>query len=423
MAAKAQWTVLTYIAAHNNLHALGEQSFLQILNVGSSQAVAHGLLLDGQHGAARYLVGDAGKVLQQEQLGDFDSGDPGWLAATAKWLFQQRPAERYGLVLWSHGTGWQPAEIEAVARSVRGDAGVGAAEAGERSAAPGSQVLFRSSLAGILAADSSSERAILFDDGTGHSLDTLALNGVVRELAEAIGQPLDFLGLDACLMASAEVAYEIRRSVRCLAASEELVPGHSWPYAVIYGGLRDRPEQTAADLSSHVVRAYTDFYTERPPAAGDVTKVALDLTGAEALATAVRELALALRADLAAGAGDLWRAQRETERQETLGGRRRDSKFSYHLWDLGSLAARLAASGSNDAVRDAAEAVGRSLEPGGPLVLAEGHLGAWFDGIAGLTVYTMPPGKQRVTPSYSELAFSRDTGWGEWLTEYHAAFG
>ena len=71
--------------------------------------------------------------------------------------------------------GWQPEEIEAVARQVRGDDQVDKKESKERSAAPGSMALFRTTLAEIVKADDPTERAILFDDGTGHSLDTLRL--------------------------------------------------------------------------------------------------------------------------------------------------------------------------------------------------------------------------------------------------------
>jgi hypothetical protein len=54
-------------------------------------------------------------------------------------------------------------------------------------------------------------------------------------------------------------------------------------------------------------------------------------------------------------------------------------------------------------------------------VLAEGHVGDWFDGIGGLSVYLMPPGGQRIATSYSQLAFARHTGWDEMLAAYHAA--
>ena len=73
---------------------------------------------------------------------------------------------------------------------------------------------------------------------------------------------------------------------------------------------------------------------------------------------------------------------------------------------------------ASEAVRAAARAVKAVLEPGGA-VLAEGHLGEWFDGTNGLSVYLVPPGIQRVAPSYRELSFAREMHWLEMLTKYH----
>jgi hypothetical protein len=125
-------------------------------------------------------------------------------------------------VLWSHGTGWEPSEIEKIAKEARPFASADRAESKERAATPGSQVLFRSTLRSLLKPDERPLRAILFDDGTGHSLDTLELARVTNTITESIQQPLDFLGMDACLMANLEVAYEVRKTVRYLVASEEL---------------------------------------------------------------------------------------------------------------------------------------------------------------------------------------------------------
>src|SRR5436190_3358116 len=121
--AKARWTILTYIAAHNNLAMLGKLSLNQILGVGSSKDVVHGMLYDGPGEGGRFVAGDPGLVSDQEGFEEFDGGDPDQLIATARWLFDKYPAERYGLVLWSHGTGWRPEEIAQVAAEAREAAG------------------------------------------------------------------------------------------------------------------------------------------------------------------------------------------------------------------------------------------------------------------------------------------------------------
>jgi hypothetical protein len=420
MATNAKWTVLTYIAAHNNLDLFGKRSRQEILGVGSSSDVVHGILYDSPVGAARYVIGEPGLVEHQEQLGSFDSGDPDQLIATAQWLFQEHPAERYGLVLWSHGSGWQPGEIEAISNEVRPEPQINAAEKHERASAPASRCLFRSTLSTILKPDKPAERAILFDDGTGHSLDTLELARVASAIATIIGQRLDLLGMDACLMANVEVAYEIRKDVCCLVASEELVPGHSWPYGEIFGELRANPDLGAAELAKLAVERYVSFYKTNPPSAGDVTKVAFSLDRIEDLVCAADRLAGALRLNMDRGADALWQVQRTAEQHETNDGKRKPSKFDFHLWDLNSLAIGLAhCDASSTGIRGEAANTSKILSPGVGSILAEGHRGAWFEGIGGASVYLVPPGRQRISPSYTKLAFAKDTQWDEMLFEYH----
>jgi hypothetical protein len=418
---KAKWTILTYIAAHNNLDHFGRQSLMKILGVGSTADVVQGALYDGKTGAGRYVMGDPGGVEWQKQLGSFDSGDPDELIATAKWLFERYPAERYGLVLWSHGTGWEPGEIEEVAKEARHRAQADATEARERSSAPGSRCLFRSTLRAILQPDKPAERAILFDDGTGHSLDTLELARVAGTIAHFIRQPLELLGMDACLMASIEVAYELRKTVRYLVASEELVPGRSWPYAEIFSALRAKPDQKGADLARLIVELYVNFYKADTPAGGDVTKVAVELDGVAEVAHRLKGLADVLLGEMDSQADVLWRAQSATMQRETRKGTRKDSKFDYHLWDLGTLSRALSTATRDPGVKAAAQSLLESLAVGKGAVVAEGHVGAWFDGIAGASLYMVRP-PTRISPYYGKLALAQDTRWGELLAAYHKVY-
>ena len=105
-----------------------------------------------------------------------------------------------------------------------------------------------------------------------------------------------------------------------------------------------------------------------------MTKVALDLAGVDTLAAAVGRLAAALAADIAGQAPAVWQAQTTARRQETREGGRGLSKFDYHLWDIGSVARRLAGPGT--APRAAARQGGVGApRPGGPAPwgLVRGH--------------------------------------------------
>jgi hypothetical protein len=211
--------------------------------------------------------------------------------------------------------------------------------------------------------------------------------------------------------------------VRYLVASEELVPGHSWPYQEIFGALRANPNLAGADFARLIVDRYVSYYKENPPVVGDVTKVALDLGRIEELAGATDQLADALGEDMGQHGDLLWTVQQSTKEHETRNGKRKQSKFDYYLWDIGSLASRLSgAKTGSAALRKAADSTRKALIPGASCVLTEGHLGDWFDGIGGVSIYFTRPRDRRISPWYSKLAFAHDTKWDEMLYAYHEHF-
>jgi hypothetical protein len=419
---KAKWTIFTYIAGHNNLEQMGKRSLAQIVGVGSTRDVMHGVLFDGAQGATQWIVGDPGRVLEKCDLPNFDSGDPARLIDSAKRVFERCPAERYGLVLWSHGTGWMPSELQEVAQQVRKDDDVKADEAKRGSSKSSAPALFRTTLATILS-QKADQRAICFDDGSQHSIDTVELGDVARRLAALVGGPLDLVGMDACLMASVEVAYQLRNHARILVASEERVPGTSWPYDIIFDDLKRTPDMSGRDLALRILDGYMAYYEAAMPSPlnSDVTKVALDLSKIDALAQATDRLGVALQADMITQAPALWSAQVATKKRETQTryGVREPSKFGFHLWDVRTLATALSAQTSSLAVKTACDEVVDSLQPGGAVV-REAHLGEWFDGLGGVSVYLAMPNQTRITPYYPQVDFAQRTSWDKMLDAYHA---
>jgi len=415
---KTKWTILTYIAAHNNLEDAGIRSWRQICNVGSTKQVMHGVLFDGPRGASRYIFGDPGKELIKEDFHNFDSGDPDRLIETATWLFQKYPAKNYCLILWSHGTGWQPNEIQKIARQARSDTEVSVMEADQRSASTGSPALFRTTLSQILK-QPSSQRAVLFDDGSQHSLDTLELFKVIEKVNEKTGVPLELIGMDACLMASLEVAYQIRNSVHFMIASEELVPAASWPYDVIYGNLKANPNLAGGDLAALITKKYAEYYgmKELSTLGGDITKVALNLSKVVEISNALEQLCKNLIAEMETVAPLLWNTQITCRDRELH--QRVHSKFDIHLWDIQSLAHELAAQSIGNRLLTACQGVSNSFHKGGA-VLNNIHQGSWFEGIGGVSIYLpMPNESPGVTKYYPELNFAKDTSWYEMLLKYH----
>jgi len=208
------WTFMVYMAGDNNLSTAAEEDLAELRAVGSTADVRVLVEVDraGEGGTKRYRIERYGRGEEVAELGETDSGDSATLLDFVCWAVREEPSDRHALVLWNHGGGWAPTEIERVAAGAPGFTG---GEAAERAGSRIARLLFRGSLAKILHAGGPRERAICSDDGSGHSLDTLELGRLLGRLRAELGRPLDLLGMDACLMSNLEVAYELRDDVLC----------------------------------------------------------------------------------------------------------------------------------------------------------------------------------------------------------------
>jgi uncharacterized protein (TIGR03437 family) len=231
---KKKWTVLLYFDADNSLEryiygnvqelAFGGSALTDTEKPGSTGGsdanVNFVLMYDGKHfstGTQRGLIrgdGDPTKLTleralgQSAQIGERDMGDPAELAAFIAWAKANYPAEHYALILSAHGDGW-------------------------KSWGP----------------DESSVK-----NGEGDFL-------YMGELSTALqGQHLDLIGFDSCLMASIEVADQVRTSADYLLASEELVPGYGFPYNTFSAALKQNPTWTGLDLGKSIVTLFAARY-------------------------------------------------------------------------------------------------------------------------------------------------------------------
>ena len=410
MTQKSAWTIMVYMAGDNKLSAAGDADLEEMRLVGSSERVNVVVEFDnaGDAGTRRIHIGKDGVGEHIETLGETDSGSPDVLSGFIEWAAQNYPAERYALVLWNHGNGWAPTEVDRIARSVNSP-GFNEREISERSASPLGRVLFRPSLESIFSLATPSERAICSDDGSGHSLDTIELGRVIAKGVETIGQKFDLLGMDACLMSNIEVAYQVRNHVRYIVASEENEPADGWPYDRILGRITDNPEMEAAELARSIVSDYVDWYRDRDTT-DDITQAALDLSKLDSLTAPLDDFAGSLAADMSNSYPDIWRAQRKSAR------------FWHNtLWDLGHFCEVLHGTTNTDEVGEAAQAVIDALAPGqGRFVLAESHLGTKVERCMGVTIYLVPP-ITSISRYYGELDFSHNHPWMSMLEAYHDA--
>ena len=85
----------------------------------------------------------------------------------------------------------------------------------------------------------------------------LSLSDVKTALAST-GSRFAILGMDACLMATLEVADAVKANGGLLVASEEIEPGHGWDYKSLIDLLGTTPTATALQIGKNIVDGFID---------------------------------------------------------------------------------------------------------------------------------------------------------------------
>lgn len=404
---KAKWTFMAYLAGDNNLSDAGEKDLGEMSTIGSTadvNIVAEFDRVGDEHRTKRYHV-QKSDIDEVDDLGETDSGDPAVLLDFVSWTAENYPADRYALTLWNHGGGWEPLEMDKIARAV-GSRDYNVREASERSASALGKVFFRPTVEAIFRLATPGERAICSDDGSGHSLDTIELGNVLAQAVETLGQPLDLLGMDACLMSNLEVAYQARLYVKYIVASEENEPNDGWPYDAVLRKLVENPHLRTPDLAAHIVSAYIKSYVDRGYT-GPVTQSALDLSRVDALTEPLDNLAEAMIASLPDAKTQIWTAQRKAAHF-----------WHYTLWDIAHFCEELHKLTTDSAVREAAQEVRTALEAGAEnFVIAESHNGPEVERCRGATIY-LPAWD--ISRYYGDLEYAQAHRWLAMLEAYHA---
>ena len=184
---KQQKSLLVYMVANNNLSSYStnnissmmagylptEDNLLVYVHSTSGNPLLLRLYKDESGAAAKDTV---------YRFPQRNSADPKSLTSALKVCKTMYPADEYGLILWSHGSGWLPTEYYGKTRSFGQD---GAKE-----------------------------------------MDII-------ELAKALPYKLNYLVFDACLMGGIEVVYELKDSVDYVISSPTEILSNGFPYEKI----------------------------------------------------------------------------------------------------------------------------------------------------------------------------------------------
>lgn len=267
-------TVLFYLAGDNNLSGDGYNN-LRSLREGMKGVAGRVVIYFDPAGSAPCLMtikGSDSPVLDTVAFyEEEDSADPAVLQRVIGEMKLRYPSDSYGLILWSHGTGWFP----------------------EGYSFPGSTSYRRADAPYILTKWFGQDAMLA--EGRGDSYMEIA------DLAAALTGHFDFIMFDACFMASVEVLYELRDKADYFVASPAEIISDGFPYETaapyFWGGEEDLKQ---------VCREYYNYYANHP-------KSELHRSGMLSLVKASELGALAQAAHQAVGSvgesgvGSVWR--------------------------------------------------------------------------------------------------------------------
>ncbi|MCL2198811.1 MAG: clostripain-related cysteine peptidase [Defluviitaleaceae bacterium] len=181
-----------------------------------------------------------GNINELKSMGKVNMGSPDTLRDFITYSMCNFPAEKYGLIMWDHGGG---------------------------------------SIAGF----GHDEQ---FNDAS------LTLPDMKKAFTEAglADNKLEFLGFDACLMATVEMAVLASDFARVLIAAEDLEPGEGWDYRFL-AAFNDNPRICGFELGEIIVDSFFDFFEALGIADEEIlTLSVIDLSNVAPVMAAMGEL-------------------------------------------------------------------------------------------------------------------------------------
>lgn len=200
---KSRCTVIVYMAAENRLANYAGDDLREMLEGKNDIPLDCNLVVyeDNTTLPCVYTFDRMSGKSVWKTYPEQDSCDSLTFRNTLADIVKEFPAEHYGLVLWSHGSGWIPCS-KTLAKTPRKTIGVD-----NNTNSSGSDV--------------------------GNELEIPAM----RRMLEQLGVHWDYIFFDACFMQCVEVDYELRNVCDNILASPAEIPGDGAPYHLIMSSL------------------------------------------------------------------------------------------------------------------------------------------------------------------------------------------
>jgi hypothetical protein len=405
-AATDKWSFLTYIQADNDLAPFANLNLHDMQKVGSTTDVNVLVQWDKPKDNITYRY----KILQnnlvennsiKQEMGFYPAKE---LVDSMKWVQKNFAADRHALILWDHGNG----VLDRANHQRKLNSWLGL---------PGLTRKFWQ------------ERGILYDYSQNTFLDNIGLSSACADIKKTIGKNIALLGMDACLMAMIEIAYQVKDSVDYITASQQTEPGTGWPYADVLSSLVGMPTLSTADFAAAIVHAYSNFYSTGANADSSYTLSAIDVSKISAATTAFNNVLTAIAQSQAIDRTTTNAAIKKA-RTNTLSFYIPDYVDMVDLYDnltteftkLSSTRRKKSSIPSRDRASQAAAAVISAIEIAKQAALAAvtaSSTGPEYSGKAhGLSLYF--PANGKVDASYKKTTFAKQTSWTTLLASLRA---
>lgn len=373
--ASSPWTVMVYLCGDNNLEGAAVKDLNEMEVYGSDDFGNVIVQLDRAYGHDssngnwtttrrfhvkkdnhQHLIGST----MIEDLGEVNMGAPSNLIDFVRYSVEKYPAEHYALFIWNHGSGWKS----------RADSEVRA----------------------------SMERGVAYDDTDRDHLTMAEMKDALSEIKSILGQKLDLLEYDACLMAMMEIAWQAREDVRYFTASQEVEPGDGNPYNKIFKRINNRTD--AKKFSKIICTEYIDSYDDSWRV---MTKSATDLSSVNKVGQLLSKLSDSMTEKMPA----IWKDLRSA---------RISSKTYYDsdYYDLGDLLKNISKKINDEDIKSLAA---NALKAMNKAVIKNETTKDKYKKVNGLSIY-FPGEDNKYMPYYDRLSFCSDIGWNKMLKSY-----
>jgi hypothetical protein len=276
----ADWTFLVYVQAKNSLSNFAHKNFADMATVGSNKKL--NILVEwhspGQYGIWRYKIESEKMVLDHNEKRQTDGNSSRDLIDSMRWAVTKYPAKKYALILWNHGIGildpsWGNSMNIINPKSINNNPKI---------QIEGLSTPFNNTFS---CEKIPVHRGILFNEYSRTYMNnqelTFALSTIKKDILK--GKKIDLLGMDACLMAMVEIAYQVRHYADYLVASQEVELAYGWDYGTIFGGI-SHGTMDSSDVAQFIVKAYEVFYKDR---INFYTQSAINLAAIDKLKTSI----------------------------------------------------------------------------------------------------------------------------------------